>query len=424
MLYGEVVESGRVGSQVFAVDTSGHSWNGKIEKRLLAFYSKSIDKLGLYSYGEKNLLGARILFFKNFKRHYKLIKGNYPFRFAKSGLYDDIIYLDFKSFYAKVFLQIANHIDESYYGKPRKGIAEKNQFIKSFSYSSPHISLSKKALKAPLVDINDIAQNSIAIDKNDKSEALELVNKMLSVADYEDEVDKGVAKIHRNAFVFGFGYETKFARINNISALVMFFARKIIERTAKELSKSHEVVFSHTDSLLMDYDVSIKELDMVLKETCDVLNELYFKGVEILHFTAGDLGIKDKFEQIRILNPNVYFAVKKDAKSRLVPKIMMAGFATDNTNGIAKTKEGRTLREVMSEIQDDILNLRIENLRKYYNQEFLYDLIYYRTAEEYTKKLEDAWYSGDYEFLSKRATSVRRTIGELVDLCVTDAVKL
>ena len=397
-------------SLCYAVDTNGNRTIFKKLKKNLAYFSQTCDSLGLYEQIPQNLVGAKLKFLKAVKRQRKIIYGNTFYRKYTAGLYADIIYFDFKHFYQEIFSQIANHISEDYFGKEVKSIVARKQFIQK---EAQRITYSKTALTKPLVDIKDIAKNGIRIDANkDKQELIDFTAKLTS-AENTDKIDGMVAKITRNALAYGFGYQQKNASVSNISSLVMFFAKRIMEITINELeARQNKIVFSHTDSFMTSH-MQTKDMDDSIKYACTAINEEYFGGVPIINFDIGDISIKNKFDELMVLNNNAY--IYKDRKG---VGLAIAGINTTKNNGIGMSRKGEKL--------DDILNNNIELLfskdrnelfSRYADTEFLYSSLKYRIDESYEQKLIKLWEGNKDTELQKQVVEVSKTIKDIKMLC-------
>ena len=396
-----IVDTKKAGSQFLATD--GENWSVIPNQKVLIYKSDFLNSLGYYDKIPENLAFAKNLFLKNFERQEKLIYGNSAFLSYKQGLYSDIIYFDFKHFYPQVFKLIANHIDENYFGKEIKGIVKRKQF-----FANSNIPFSKSAKKAKLVSIDDIAKNSIAIDKNDKSQFIEEVEKINNNQIWKDEADKLVAKITRNAMAYGFGYQQKIARINNISALVMFFARKIMEYSIKALQRrGYEVIFSHTDSFMLGH-INTKDLDEAIKEACENVNIEYFNGIDIIHLDLNNISIKQKFDDIIIANQNAYLYSISAPRGKHIVELAIAGFHTLRQNGLGIAKDNTNIQDFLNEHYNELFPIDKEFFLKYGSKEFLYSTLKYRLDEAYTKKILDMWFKG--EDLSDKAVISSPTI--------------
>lgn len=395
---------------VYCIDTNeNHTIFPKLRKNL-AYFSQTCDRLGLYEPVKSNLAGAKMLFLRSVKRQRKIIYGNTFYRKNLNGLYADITYFDFKHFYPEIFNQISRHIDEDYFGKEIKSIVARKQFI---AKETQRIKYSKSALAKPLVNINDIAKNSIKLDRNEeKKEVIELAD-MLTNAEPYDKADKAVSKVTRNALAYGFGYQQKNASVSNISALVMFFAKKIMEITINELeARQHKVIFSHTDSFMTGY-LSTKDIDDSIKSACLQLNEAYFFGVPILNFDLGSISIKDKFDELMILNPNAY--IYKDRKGM---GLAIAGLNTTKNNGLGIMRNGTMLDDLLNDNEQAVFSRDKAFFEKYKDEDFMYSVLKNRMDEGYKQKLISLWEKGEDSELLKNAIEVSKTIKDLGMLVV------
>ena len=397
-------------SLCYAVDTNGNRTIFKKQKKNLAYFSQTCDSFGLYEHIPQNLVGAKQKFLKAVKRQRKIIYGNTFYRKYEAGLYADIIYFDFKHFYQEIFSQIANHINEDYFGKEVKSIVARKQFIKK---EAQRIAYSKTALTKPLVDINDIAKNGIKIDANkDKRELIDFTQQ-LSSAENTDKIDGMVAKITRNALAYGFGYQQKNASVSNISSLVMFFAKSIMEITINELEARHNrVVFSHTDSFMTSH-IQTKDIDDSIKYACIMINEEYFGGVPILNFDLGSISIKNKFDELMVLNTNAY--IYKDRKGI---GLAIAGINTTKNNAIGMSRKGEKLDDILNDNSGLLFSKdRNELFDRYKDTEFMYSSLKYRIDESYEQKLIKLWEGNKDTELQKQVVEVSRTIKDIKMLC-------
>ena len=379
-----------------------------VEIGKLPYYSQALDKLGLYDGFRENLVIAKRRFLENIYRNNKLCYGNKAYLKFKQGIYANIIYLDFHSYYATLFSQIANHIDEQYRGKEIKGIVKRAYFVKSVKNISE-----KASASAPLVDINDIAKNAIKIDANDKEPIIKIVNDIDNSIFY-DKADKSTSKTTRNALAYGFGYQQKIARISNISALTMFFASRIMDLSINYFEKMNDnkVVFSHTDSFMTDHFYT-KDLDDAIKYACSTLNEEYFGGVPILHFNIANISIKGKFDELMILNQNSYIYSSKGDKGRDEIGLAISGLTTQKKNWGGISKNGLNIADILSENKEALLKGDKEFFNKYEDMEFIYSPLQYRLTDEYKNKIIEDFSKG---VAQRRYITISNTIKHLGEL--------
>jgi len=368
----------------------------QISKRIaLNYYSKALDRLDMYGDFRENLIIPKRIFLENHLRQDKVIYGNMPFLRNKTGLYANIIYLDFRAFYPSIYKQIANHIDEKYVGKPIKNIVKRKQYI---SQIDKEHKFSKKAKnKALLVDIKDIAKNSVKIDLNDKSTVIELIKK-IEDSEYTDIADKSVAKITRNALAFGFGYQQKIARVNNISAVVMFIANRLMDysvRRFEEISKD-SVIFSHTDSFMTQHFYT-KELEDAIKYATEMLNSEYFGGVPILNFDISNITIKNKFEELLIINQNSYIYSKRESRGKLDIGLALSGITTTKKGWGGISRNNEHLDEILNDNINSLFHYDKEFFNKYQDTEFIYSHLKDRLSEEYKKKITEDFINNKFQ---------------------------
>lgn len=397
-------------SLCYAVDTNGNRTIFKKQKKNLAYFSQTCDSFGLYDQIPQNLAGAKQKFLKAVKRQRKIIYGNTFYRKCEAGLYADIIYFDFKHFYQEIFSQIANHINEDYFGKEVKSIVARKQFIQK---ETQRIAYSKTALTKPLVDINDIAKNCIKIDANkDKQELIDFTEQ-LSSAENTDKIDGMVAKTTRNALAYGFGYQQKNASVSNISSLVMFFAKRIMEITVNEIeARQNRVIFSHTDSFMTSH-IKTKDIEDSIKYACVVINDEHFGGVPILNFDIGSISIKNKFEELMVLNNNAY--IYKDRKGI---GLAIAGINTTKNNAIGMSRKGEKIDDILNDNSGLLFSKdRNELFNKYADTEFMYSSLKYRIDESYVRRLVKLWEGHNDTELQKQVVEVSKTIKDIKMLC-------
>ncbi len=392
--------------------------NNLVEVGKLPYYSQAMDKLGMYDGFRENLVIAKRRFLENIFRGNKLCYGNKAYLKFKQGIYANIIYLDFHSYYATIFSQIANHINEQYQGKEIKGIVKRAYFIKSVK------NISKKASSAPLVDIKDIAKNSVKIDTNDKEPLIRLI-KDIDNSIFYDKADKSTSKTTRNALAYGFGYQQKIARISNISALTMFFANRIMGLSIDYFEKRNDnkVIFSHTDSFMTDHFYT-KDLDDAIKQACSTLNEEYFGGVPILHFDISNISIKGKFNELMIINQNSYIYSSKGDKGKDDVGLAIGGLSTQKKNWGGISKNGENVADILSENTEALFKGEKEFFNKYEDIEFIYSPLQYRLTEEYKNKIIDDF---SKDIPQNRLIIISKTIkhlGELVSPIIASNINI
>jgi hypothetical protein len=263
-------------------------------------------------------------------------------------------------------------------------------------------------MKMPLVNINDIAKNGIKIDANSNKEEIKDITTRINNSDSVDKIDGAVAKITRNAMVYGFGYQQKHALVSNISALVMFFAKNLMELTVNELeARQHKVIFSHTDSFMLSH-FNTKDMDDSIKFAALQLNEKYFGGVPILKFDFGSLSIKNKFDELMILNPNTYIYSDRNGVH-----LAVSGINTTKNNGLGITRKGESLDDILNDNRNSLFSSDKEFFDKWKDTEFLYSTLKYRLDESYKNKLINWWETGQDRELQKRVVSVSNTIKDI-----------
>jgi len=408
MIKGQIVETYRNNNgKVLAVDTTSNVTEVNELRISLSYYSQALDKLGLYEGFDDNLVIPKRIFLNNMFRLNQMIYGNKPYLRYKAGLYADIVYLDFHNYYATVFKQIANHIDEYYQGKRITSIVKRKQFIKE---ADERHNFSKNAInKAPLVDINDIAKHGVKIDANDKSPLIELLDKIQN-STFIDGADKSVAKITRNALAYGFGYQQKNARVSNISAMVMFIASKIMDYAIRKFEEQgNTVIFSHTDSFMTNHFYT-KELDDAIKYASEMVNNEYFGGVPIIHLDFSNLSIKGRFEDLLILNQNAYITSTKGDKGSININLNIGGLITTKTAWGGITANNEYLSDILSGNSDSIFRNDEEFFKKYEDVDFLYSPLKERLSEEYKQKIIEDFSKG---VVSRRYIKVSKTIKQI-----------
>ncbi|MHB1764768.1 MAG: hypothetical protein ACYCS1_04415 [Gammaproteobacteria bacterium] len=409
MINGLVVDTQKITDGHFlAQQNEGASVEFTPQHKLMIYRSSTLNRLGFYNDSriDSNLGAAKNLYLKHMSRQKKIVFGNKAFLKHKKGVFPDIIYWDFKRFYPLIFTQIANHVDEEYLGKQIKGIVKRKQFISKIN------GISKTASKAKLVQITDIAKNSISIDKNNKDSFCNIINDLSSQTEFFDDADRAVSKIIRNSLAYGFGYQQKHARINNISALVMYFASLIMSNTVKELEdRGHDVIFSHTDSFQIGH-MNTREIEDCIIASANSVDAEYFGGTGIIHMNWDNISSKEKFEDVMILNQNSYIYTKQAARGKLELGLAMGGMHTLKTNALGITRDNESLQEILNEHIPEILSNDKEFFKKYENKMFLFSLIKYRLSEDYKNRLIQLWQNKDSK-LYKKAIIQDNTISAL-----------
>lgn len=414
MIEGQIVDSFRLNptkpEEKYAVLDELGNYSIIPKKKLLAYKSQTCNEVGLYDLRE-NLVGAKRIFLDNMKRQKKIVYGNSFYHYYKPGIYSDIIYFDFKAYYVKIFEQICNHIDEEYMGKIISSLAIRNTAIRNMQKNRTFFS--HEALKHPLVDIDDIAQKGIKIDSNDKSEMLRTISQ-LSDATFKDEVDKRVSKITRNAMVFGFGYQQKNARVNNICALVMFFAKEVLKKSVDELMvfSGEKTIFSHTDSFMIQH-IDTKDLDNAIRSACGLVDAEYFGNTEVISLGLNNISIKGKFEDLMILNQNSYIYSTIAPRGKRDIHLKIAGLSTLSECGLGIDAKGETIQDALFNNISDVFSW---NKTEGSDREFLYSVMKYRLSPDYENTLKDKWSKNNIKELSQKAVIFSRTIKQVNDI--------
>ena len=414
MIVGSIIETRRLNDGTFqALDNLGNITKFNPLRKNVNYFSPTLERYGLYdSKYRTNLSSAKVFFTGNIKRNYGLVIGGKPFLLNKVGLYSDITYFDFKHFYANIAMQIANHIDEDYKSKPITTIVKRKEFIKSVE------GISKEAQKAKLYKIEDFA-NAVSIDKNDKSAYIEKIKDLSEENNYYDKADAVVSKIIRNALSFGFGYQQKHARISNISVIVFHLAHKFMEAFINEISKKYEVVFSHTDSFMTTY-VNTKDIEDAVREATGIIDRKFFGNTGIFSFGLKDIGIKNKFEELRILNQNSYIYSVVAQRGRHEIGLAISGLNTLNTCDLGINKKGKSINEILSEHSEEIIKLDEKFLNEYSDTEFIYGLLKYRLSDDYRSKLIDKWENSKP---MQEAIIVSKTIGSIRNYAISSNIR-
>ncbi len=404
MIVGSIIETRRLNDGTFqALDNLGNITKFSSLRKNVNYFSPTLERYGLYnSKYRTNLSSAKVFFTGNIKRNYGLVIGGKPFLLNKVGLYPDITYFDFKHFYANIAMQIANHIDEDYKPKPITTIVKRKEFIKSVE------GISKEAQKAKLYKIEDFS-SAVSIDKNDKSAYIEKIKDLSEENNYYDKADAVVSKIIRNALSFGFGYQQKHARISNISVTVFYLARKFMEAFINEISKKYEVVFSHTDSFMTTY-VNTKDIEDAVREATGIIDNKFFGNTGIFSFGLKDIGIKNKFEELRILNQNSYIYSVVAQRGKREIGLAISGLNTLNTCDLGINKKGESINEILSEHSEEIIKLDSNFLKDYADMEFIYGVLKYRISDDYRSKLIDKWENNKP---MQEAVIISKTIGSI-----------
>lgn len=404
MIEGDIIETLKLQDGFFqALDDLGNMTKFSSLRKNTIYLSPTLERYGIYQRKYRtNLSSAKMFFLQNIKRQYGLVYGGKPFLMCRKGLYSDITYFDFKHFYANVAIQIANHIDEHYKPMPIKSIVKKKQFIKSVD------GISKTAQKAKLYKIEDFAK-SVSIEKNDKELFIKKITELSEENNYYDKADSVVSKIVRNALSFGFGYQQKHARISNISVMVFYLSRKFMEAFIAEIQKKYEIVFSHTDSFMTTY-VNTKDIEDAIREANAIIDNSFFSNTGIINFGFKDIGIKSKFEELRILNQNSYIYSLIAQRGRREIGIAISGLNTLNTCDLGITRKGESIKEILSEHSEEIIKLDEKFLRDYSDEEFIYGLLKYRLSDDYREKLVGKWQDNKP---IRQAIIISNTIGRI-----------
>lgn len=402
MIDGLVVDAQRLNKltgKYAALDETGDYTTFISDTKPLAYRSQAVTGLGLYPDYIKDgaeLSGAKKFFMEQMQRQDKIVQGNKPYHYFKPGVYNDIVNWDFKSYYVKIFEQICNHVDETYFGKEIKSIARKNAAIIAMRKNGTMFS--EIATTKPMVDIEDIAANSIKIDaNNNKDEFLRMVHG-LSQGPFVDEIDGRVSKIVRNALTFGFGYQQKHAKINNISALVMFFASELLKKSIQELMNigGYRVIYSHTDSFMVEH-LNTKDLDQAIRTASGLIDAEYFGNTEIISMGFNNLNNKAKYEDLLILNQNSYIASTVAPRRRDI-HLKIAGLNTLSECALGIDKQGNTIQDFLWEhIGEVFSNKQIQDEQK----SFLYSVLKHRLSPEYEQKIRTMWSRGDSKLFAK-----------------------
>ena len=212
--------------------------------------------------------------------------------------------------------------------------------------------------------------------------------------------------------MFGFGYQQKNARINNISTLVMFFAKELLRKSIDELLSisGTKVIFSHTDSFMIEnIGTSFKEVDNAIRSACGLIDAEYFGNTEVISMGLDNINIKGKFEDMMILNHNSYIASTIATKGRRNMHLRIAGLNTLSESALGIDKQGQDIQDFLFNNISDVFSW---NDIPGENKEFLYSILKHRLAPEYEKSLIDKWQSND-KSLYKKAVTVSNTVKHL-----------
>ena len=407
MLEGNVIDTLSLSDRYAGIDELGNVTYFNGERKQQAYQSQAVRDMGLYSFNA-NLVGAKRFFLQHMARHDKIVYGNTIYQYAKKGLYQDVVYFDYKNYYVKIFEQICSHIDESYFGKEVSGIVTKKTYLKQLKDNG--VPFSKEALKKPLVLIDDIAEHSIKLDAgNDKTEILKMING-LSNANFYDEADKRVAKITRNAIAFGFGFQQKHAKINNISALVMFFAKDLLKKTIEQLLSitGEQTIFSHTDSFMLPH-LNTKDLDEAVRTACGLVDAEYFGNTEVLSMGLNNISIKGKFEELLVISPYAYVASTVAPRGKRDIQLRIAGLHTTSMCGLGIDKKGTDIQEFLNDHMQELFSW---SPIKDEDKEYLYSILKYRLAPEFEESLKTMWQDNNKK-LYEKAVIISKTIKHL-----------
>jgi hypothetical protein len=400
MLEGLIVDSFKTKNGDYgAMDDLGFRTTFKMEKKTHIYRSQAVSDLGLYT-TDRNIQGAEHFFKNHMERHDKIISGNSAFYLNKPGIYHDIIYFDLKRYYGTIFSQIANHISPDYFGKWKK----LSEIGRRIALKGTRTKFTKEAQKKPIVNVKDLATNAVRIDCCDNFEMIDKI-KRLSEALYTDEADRRVAKITRSALCFGLGYKQKNAKIANACALTMFFAKEVLRNAIAELGQKYNVIFSHTDSFMVEH-LSTKDLDDAIRTASGIVDRDYFGNTEIISLGLNHVGIKGKFEDLAIFNANSYMGstIEPQGKRQIIMKF--SGMHTTSACTMGITRNGETIQEALQEQYSDLFSLKpLEGQEK----DFLYGLLNLRLSPEYEARLDTMWRDDDKR-VYERAVSTSQSI--------------
>ena len=408
MISESIVDTFRTPIGYSAIDSSGIVTEVNPDRKQLAYKSQTVNGLGFYTFNQ-NLVGAKRFFLDNMARQDKIVNGNTFYHYFKRGIYHDIVYFDFKSYYVKIFQQICNHIDEQFFGKQITSIVTKKIALEQLRKKGTKFS--NNAMKKPLVEIDDIASHSIKLDANsDKDEMLKMI-KALSESDFVDDADMRVSKATRNALVFGFGYQQKYGKINNVSALVMFFAKEVMRHTIEELLTigGYQAIYSHTDSFMVEH-LNTGDLDQAIRTACGLVDAEFFGNTEVISLGFNDISIKGKFEDLFILNQYSYISSTIAPQGKRNIQLKIAGLNTLSECALGIDEKGESIKAFLNDNLADLFSLKEMAGEE---KEFLYSLMKYRLSSEYVNKLNERWLSKNYNALAQKAIIRSKTIKHL-----------
>ena len=386
MLDGLIMDTYRLPNErCGAMDSNGkyEMWGGH-ERKLSIYKSQCVSDNGLYP-TDRNIQGAEQYFIAHMQKHDRIISENSAFYLDKTGIFPDITYFDIKAYYPKIFEQIANHIDQSYFGR-KLTLSKEAKQSELDKMRKRGTAFTKEASHKPIVPITDLARNAIKIDCSDNSEMIRKIRN-LSSGPFVDEADMRVSKMTRNALCFGLGYKQKNAKTNNVCALVMFFARQVMKNAIDELKQNHEVLYSHTDSFMIGY-LNTKELDEALRTASGMVDNEYFGNTEIISLGLNNIGIKAKYEELMIMRSNAYIGSMVAPKGRRTFDIKLSGVSTDSKSWCVE-REGHDIQEELNNNIGELFNPT--NQMPKAETEFLYSNLKLRLSDEYRGKLIDMW---------------------------------
>lgn len=385
LLDGQIMDTYRLPNDRFGVlDSNGHYEMFNQDKKMNIYRSQCVSDNGLYP-TDRNIQGAQWFFGNHMKFHDKIISGNSAFYYNKPGLYFDVVYWDVKRYYPTLFNQIANHIDQDYFGYALELSKEARQ-AELDRMRKNGTKFSQRASKRPIIPITDLAKNAIKIDCSDNSEMIRKI-KALSDGPFVDEADMRVSKITRNALCFGLGFRQKNARINNVCALVMFFARKVLSYAIEELRQKHNVLYSHTDSFMCEH-LHTKELDEAIRTASGLVDNEYFGNTEIISLGLNNVGIKAKYEELMIFNQMAYIGSTIAPKGKRDFQLKIASMAQDSQSWCID-REGHNIQEELNNSIGELFSPT--KLISNYETEFLYSNLKLRLSDSYRDKLIDMW---------------------------------
>lgn len=401
MIEGLITDTHKLPNERYeAVDNNGIHDIFQSKHKSLLYRSETVQEAQLYN-STRNLQGAKSFFIRHINRQDKIIYNNSFYRSYKVGLHQNIVVFDMKSYYPTIFRQICNHIDEQYVGKLSRGRVANWKLRRDMNTK-----FKKFALKKPMQDISDLAKGAIKIDNGQHDEFVKKITQ-LSEASFVDEIDRRIAKITRNAMVFGFGYKNKEGVISNISALVMFFGREIIRNVIQQLEANGiESVYSHTDCLFLPH-IQTRDLDEAIRTACGIVDNQYFGNTEIVSFSLNNIGIKNKFEDLMVLNANSYVASTVAPLGKRDVMIKIAGMNSNSECSMGITQKGESIAQILQDNYADVFNMNKEIEGQ--DKDFLYGHLKHRLAPEYETRLDEMWRSNDKRVYS-RAVKISQTI--------------